>query len=100
MQEWGEHARKLAIQKVDIYDRCPSLDIVLVALLDCYMDVASNRNQDGNIPWDKVYLWCACHGVTDKGFYLNVVKAIDKKVKKWQSVTSSSGSTQPKRQLP
>ncbi len=100
MQEWGEHARKLMIQKVDIYDRCPSLDIVLVAVLDCYTDVASNRNQDGLIPWDKVYLWCACHGVGDREFYLNVIKKIDTRIKEWQRATSNSGSTQPKRQQP
>jgi len=100
MQEWGEHARKLKIQKVDIYDRCPSLDVVLVAVLDCYMDVTSNRTQDGSIPWESIFLWCQCYNVTNREFYLDVIKVIERKVREWQRVTSNSGSTQPKRQLP
>ena len=102
MHEWGSHARKLLIQKVNIYDRCPSLDIVLVAILDCYTDVTSNRNQDGVIPWDSVYLWCGFHGVkdSDREFYLDVIKRIDSKVTEWQRATSNSGNTPPKRQQP
>lgn len=86
MHEWGEHAEKLLIQKVNIYDRCPSLDIVLVAVLDCYRDVASNRNQDGVIPWDKIYLWCGCHGVSNSSmaFYLDVITNVNNRITEWQ----------------
>lgn len=70
------------IQGVNIYDRCPSLDIVLAAVLDCYMDVTSSRNQDGAIPWDNIYLWCSYHGVHDREYYLNVVKNVDAEIKK------------------
>lgn len=102
MNEWGEMAEKLLIQKVDIYDRCPSLDIVLVTILDCYMDVASSRTQDGHIPWDNIYLWCTCNGVSkaDREFYLDAVKSIDKRILKWQRAGSTSENTPPKRQLP
>ena len=84
VDEWGEMARKLLIQKVNIYDRCPSLDIALVTLLDCYRDVASNRNQDGNIPWDKVYLWCHVHGASNREFYLDAIKNVDGRIREWQ----------------
>lgn len=96
-------AKKLLIQKVNIYDKCPSLDIVLVAVLDCYMDVTSNRTENGVIPWDKIYLWCGCHGVNsnDREFYLDVIKLADNRLRKWQKrATSDSGNTPPKRTLP
>ena len=84
MHEWGQYAKKLLIQKVYIYDRCPSLDIILVAILDCYTDVTSNRNQDGYIPWDKIYLWCNYHDVHDKELYLDVIKIVDSRIREWQ----------------
>ena len=98
MKEWGGHAEKLLIQKVDIYDRCPSLDVVLVAVLDCYKDVASNRNMDGFIPWDKVFDWCDRFGVDecDKEFYLDVIRETDSRVQEWQRAKSTSGGTPPK----
>ena len=78
------------IQGVNIYDRCPSLGVDLIPILDCYMDVAGDRNQDGNIAWRHVYDWCEYFGMPDPEKIVNIVRYVDVKVDQWRSAKRSS----------
>lgn len=78
----------MQIQGVDIYDRCPSLGVDLVPILDCYMDVAGDRNMDGNLAWHHVYRWCAFFGLEDPEFVLGVIRIADSKVAEWRNARS------------